>query len=128
MIHKSFLLKPVTALAVVFFAVASWAADISDEQEEGPGLYCMKTVVYDENSPILQLSQKYGNYTPDNDEQCFEWWYSVDGNPSIHDAIMNAFLVDIPPVEIQLTSNLDFGGYDDLSGRYRRRLCDGFGG
>ena len=120
MIHKSLLLKPVTALAVVFFAVASWAADISDEQEEGPGLYCMKTVVYDENSPILQLSQKYGNYTPDNDEQCFEWWYSVDGNPSIHDAIMNAFLVDIPPVEIQLTSNLDFGGYDEAQG-----ICNG---
>lgn len=120
MAGKSTLFKTAVALAFSILVATPWAADLSDVQEEGPGLYCMKTVVYDEDSPILQLSQKYGNYTPDNDEQCFEWWYSVDGNPSIHDAIMNAFLVDIPPVEIQLTSNLDFGGYDEAQG-----ICNG---
>ena len=63
MIHTSLLLKPVTALAVVFFAVATWAADTSEEQE-GTKLYCVKRIDAEDGEYLLQLSQHYGNYTP----------------------------------------------------------------
>ena len=112
MIYKSLLLKPVTALAVVFFAVASWAAGISEEQE-GTKLYCVKRIDAGDGEYLLQLSQQYGNYTSGSGEECFERWYSSAGGPSVHSTVADYLNSGDELVAIQLASDIDFGGYDE---------------
>ena len=108
---KSLLLKPAAALAVVMFATASWAAGLSDEQEGGTSkLYCIKQ---DEENLELHLSQRSGGYTPESGEECFEQWYSPEGGTSAYTFIERAFTGDFPPETILLTSDIDFGGYNE---------------
>lgn len=112
MIHTSLLLKPVTALAVVFFAVATWAADTSEEQE-GTKLYCVKRIDAGDGEYLLQLSQHYGNYTPGSGEQCFEKWYSSAGAPSVHSTVAEYLNGGDELIAIQLASDIDFGSTED---------------
>lgn len=112
MIHTSLLLKPVTALAVVFFAVATWAADTSEEQE-GTKLYCVKRIDAEDGKYLLQLSQHYGNYTPGSGEQCFEKWYSSAGAPSVHSTVAEYLNGGDVLIAIQLASDIDFGSTED---------------
>ena len=110
MARNSALLKVFVALAT-FFAVVPWAAGISEFAEGGSSsVYCVK-VVGDEDGSYVELSQKASNASGEG-EQCYEWWYAQDDNPSVYSALKKKFQADDPPTMVMLTSNLYFGGYD----------------
>lgn len=112
MAGKSTLFKTAVALAFSILVATPWAADLSDEQEGTSRVYCVKKVPVAEDEYLVQLSQQGAGYAPDSDEQCFEWWYSA-ATVSAYSALQELFSVDFPPGEIILTSDLEFGGYDD---------------
>lgn len=112
MAGKSTLFKTAVALAFSILVATPWAADLSDEQEGASKVYCVKKVPVAEDEYQVQLSQQGAGYAPDSDEQCFEWWYSA-ATVSAYSALQELFSVDFPPGEIILTSDLEFGGYDD---------------
>ena len=112
MAGKSTLFKTAVALAFSILVATPWAAGLSDEQEGASRVYCVKKVPVAEDEYLVQLSQQGAGYAPDSDEQCFEWWYSA-ATVSAYSALQELFSVDFPPGEIILTSDLEFGGYDD---------------
>ena len=112
MAGKSTLFKTAVALAFSILVATPWAADLSDEQEGASRVYCVKKVPVAEDEYQVQLSQQGAGYAPDSDEQCFEWWYSA-ATVSAYSALQELFSVDFPPGKIILTSDLEFGGYDD---------------
>lgn len=112
MAGKSTLFKTAVALAFSILVATPWAAGLSDEQEGASKVYCVKKVPVAEDEYQVQLSQQGAGYAPDSDEQCFEWWYSA-ATVSAYSALQELFSVDFPPGEIILTSDLEFGGYDD---------------
>ena len=112
MAGKSTLFKTAVALAFSILVATPWAAGLSDEQEGASKVYCVKKVPVAEDAYQVQLSQQGAGYAPDSDEQCFEWWYSA-ATVSAYSALQELFSVDFPPGEIILTSDLEFGGYDD---------------
>jgi len=112
MAGKSTLFKTAVALAFSILVATPWAAGLSDEQEGTSRVYCVKKVPVAEDEYLVQLSQQGAGYAPDSDEQCFEWWYSA-ATVSAYSALQELFSVDFPPGEIILTSDLEFGGYDD---------------
>lgn len=112
MAGKSTLFKTAVALAFSILVATPWAADLSDEQEGTSRVYCVKKVPVAEDEYLVQLSQQGAGYVPGSDEQCFEWWYSA-ATVSAYSALQELFSVDFPPGEIILTSDLEFGGYDD---------------
>lgn len=112
MAGKSTLFRTAVALAFSILVATPWAAGLSDEQEGASRVYCVKKVPVAEDEYQVQLSQQGAGYAPDSDEQCFEWWYSA-ATVSAYSALQELFSVDFPPGEIILTSDLEFGGYDD---------------
>ncbi|SHH07072.1 hypothetical protein SAMN05720761_10875 [Fibrobacter sp. UWCM] len=112
MAGKSTLFRTAVALAFSILVATPWAAGLSDEQEGASRVYCVKKVPVAEDEYLVQLSQQGAGYAPDSDEQCFEWWYSA-ATVSAYSALQELFSVDFPPGEIILTSDLEFGGYDD---------------
>lgn len=112
MAGKSTLFRTAVALAFSILVATPWAAGLSDEQEGASKVYCVKKVPVAEDEYLVQLSQQGAGYAPDSDEQCFEWWYSA-ATVSAYSALQELFSVDFPPGEIILTSDLEFGGYDD---------------
>lgn len=112
MAGKSTLFKTAVALAFSILVATPWAAGLSDEQEGASRVYCVKKVPVAEDEYLVQLSQQGAGYAPGSDEQCFEWWYSA-ATVSAYSALQELFSVDFPPGEIILTSDLEFGGYDD---------------
>ena len=112
MAGKSTLFRTAVALAFSILVATPWAAGLSDEQEGTSRVYCVKKVPVAEDEYLVQLSQQGAGYAPDSDEQCFEWWYSA-ATVSAYSALQELFSVDFPPGEIILTSDLEFGGYDD---------------
>ena len=112
MVRNSALLKAFVALAA-FFVAAPWAAGLSDVSEgESSSVYCVKLVGNDDGS-YIELFQKSANYTPGQGEQCYEWWFTEDGSPSVYSAMQELFRANYPPYAVVLTSDLYFGGYDD---------------
>ena len=107
---KSSLLKPLTALAIALLTATPWAAD---EQK----LYCVNKVDVEDGKFMLQLSQQFGNYTPVDNEKCFEQWYTDGQDPSVHETVAEYLNGEDQLILIQLTSDIDFGGYDDQSGK-----------
>ena len=112
MAGKSTLFKTAVALAFSILVATPWAAGLSDEQEGASRVYCVKKVPVAEDEYLVQLSQQGAGYVSGSDEQCFEWWYSA-ATVSAYSALQELFSVDFPPGEIILTSDLEFGGYDD---------------
>lgn len=112
MAGKSTLFKTAVALAFSILVATPWAAGLSDEQEGASRVYCVKKVPVAEDEYLVQLSQQGAGYAPDSNEQCFEWWYSA-ATVSAYSALQELFSVDFPPRKIILTSDLEFGGYDD---------------
>lgn len=112
MARKSTLVKVFVALAA-FFVAAPWAAGLSDVSEgESSSVYCVKLVGNDDGS-YIELFQKSANYTPGQGEQCYEWWFTEDGSPSVYSAMQELFRANYPPYAVVLTSDLYFDGYDD---------------
>ncbi len=110
MARKSTLVKVFVALAA-FFVAAPWAAGTSNIAEgESSSVYCVK-LVGDEDGSYIELSQKAANASVQG-EQCYEWWYTVDGSPSAYSALQEFFRAEYPPAAVRLTSDLYFGGYD----------------
>ena len=109
---KSTLFKTAVALAFSILVATPWAAGLSDEQEGASRVYCVKKVPVAEDEYLVQLSQQGAGYVSGSDEQCFEWWYSA-ATVSAYSALQELFSVDFPPSKIILTSDLEFGGYDD---------------
>lgn len=104
--RKPALLKKSIALAASLFAVLTWAAD-------GGALFCVKAQVEDDFATVF-LSQQDASYSPESGEDCSEFWYSVDGNPSAYSFIERAFSGDdLQDGALYLTSNIDFGGYNE---------------
>ncbi len=111
MARKSTLVKVFVALAA-FFVAAPWAAGTSNIAEgESSSVYCVK-LVGDEDGSYIELSQKAANASVQG-EQCYEWWFTEDGSPSVYSAMQELFRANYPPYAVVLTSDLYFGGYDD---------------
>lgn len=114
MIRTSLLLKPATILAAVLFAVASWAADLSDEQEGAYRFFCIKLAKDSDYNIVIQLSQQDASYEPAQNESCFEKWFSPEGDRTAYTYI-GELIYDSsnPPKALELTSDIDFGGYNE---------------
>lgn len=111
MARKSTLVKVFVALAA-FFVAAPWAAGTSNIAEgESSSVYCVK-LVGNEDGSYIELSQKAANASVQG-EQCYEWWFTEDGSPSVYSAMQELFRANYPPYAVVLTSDLYFGGYDD---------------
>ncbi len=110
-------LKLLATMATVLCAVSSWAAGLSDESEGGtPKVFCVKHVEVEGISRV-ELSQQPASYTADQGEQCFEKWYSAEGNPAVNTALESFSLSDIYIDELVLTTDIDLGGYNEASGQ-----------
>ena len=117
MTRKSAPLKLIVAMATAFFAVSSWAAGETDVAEgESSKVYCVKHMDVDDNS-LVELSQQPASYAAEQGEQCFEKWYSVDGNPSVYTALESLTRSGTYIQVIALTTDIDLGGYDEGSGQ-----------
>ena len=114
MIRKSLLLNPITALAVVFFAITSWAAGISEEQEGASRFFCVRLAQNLEYGYVIQLSQQDVSYEPTQNESCFEKWYSPDEYQTAYAHIGDLLRdTDKQPGALVLTSDIEFAGYNE---------------
>ena len=110
---KSLLLKPTTALIVALSTITPWAANTSDEQEGAAKLFCIKLARDFDYNSVIQLSQQDATYEPGSDESCFEKWFSPEGNRTAYTYISELIYdSNNPPIALELTSDIDFGGYN----------------